>query len=1058
MKRITSLLVCLLLFGFSAMFGQNIQIKGTVTSADDGSTLPGVYVKIKGTNTGTATDVDGKYQVTAEDGATLVFTSIGFQELEVLVAGQSILDVALEQDVTHMDEVVVTALGIQRSQKSLGYSVSNVSADKANVKAEPDMLKALQGKVPGVNINVSQGAPGSATRINIRGNSSFYGDNQALIIVDGIPYSNDQVTTSNQASGNGGAYSNGLSTLDPNNIESVNVLKGSAAAALYGSRASNGVLVVTTKSGSGGKSRKGMEVTLTSSYSWEKIANLPEYQNTYGAGSDFTYSNANGSWGAKFGTIDSVQAWPAYYNVFPELFSPTGRMAYKAQPDNVESLFRTGSIFENSVNIAGGDGINSFSATASSMIQDGYIPNSSFDRYSISVGGNSKLNNGINVGGNLSYSKTDQLGSFFGENQFDGAASSFARALFLARNWDMTLPYENPANGHPISSNPSQYDHPLWSFQHNTISTVTDRIVAGLNLDYTIAPWLNAAYKIGYNNLTMNRMEVTDIGSRAAAGTGEIVEDNYNKREIESNFMLTFTKMIGQDFSLKAILGHNVNARKTLRQAYNGSIIVSPGIYDIDNTQKVEAIGGGRSERRLWALFGDITLGYKSWLFLNVTGRNDFSSTLPEDSRSYFYPAFSGAFIFSDAFGMNNNILNYGKIRAGFAQVGNDADPYSLQNVYVVGSTFLDKPTMYTPNGARNPNLTPEMSKEIELGSELHFVDSRITFDFTWYNKESEDMIASVPIPAASGFTSSVMNFGSMRNRGVEIGVNLIPVKLQNGLQWSIFTAFTKNKNEVLELTSGVEWIPVQDLGIDVTPTITPGYAHGAFRGSYALRDDAGRLIINPITGFPFLALDEKIIGDPNPDYNLGITNTISFKGITLSALWDLKKGGDVYSVTLSSLLGRGVTKDTEDREHFVIIPGVYGNNEGLVYTDASGNAITNKTHVTTNDLYFYPGGNETTFAINGAAEYQIYDGTVYRLREVSLGYDLPKKIVEKVKLGGVNISLVGRNLWYFAPNVPEYSNFDPDINGFGSTTTQGLDLSCAPTSRRISVNLMVKF
>jgi hypothetical protein len=319
-------------------------------------------------------------------------------------------------------------------------------------------------------------------------------------------------------------------------------------------------------------------------------------------------------------------------------------------------------------------------------------------------------------------------------------------------------------------------------------------------------------------------------------------------------------------------------------------------------------------------------------------------------------------------------------------------------------------------------------------------------------------MIAAVPIPAASGFGYAYLNFGEMRNRGVEIGLDLVPVNTAGGLKWDIYTSFTKNKNEVTELMAGIDRLAVANLNIDATPTIEPGYAYGVFRGTYAMRDESSNLIINPVTGYPYLSLDEKIVGDPNPDFLLGITNTVSYKGITLSALFDYKKGGDIYSVTISSLLGRGVTKDTEDREHTVIIPGVYGNNQGEVYTDGSGNAIPNRTQVTVNDLYFYGGGNETTFAINGAAEYQIYDGSVFRLREVSLGYDLPIKLVEKIKVGKINIGVVGRNLWYFAPNVPEYTNFDPDINGFGSTNLQGFDLSCAPSARRIGVTLKVTF
>jgi TonB-linked SusC/RagA family outer membrane protein len=1059
MKRITSILVFLVFIGCLA-FSQEVQITGTITSAEDGSVLPGVSVLVKGTQKGTTTDVDGKYKIAVTPDATLVFDFVGMQSQEVAVGQQTVINLAMESETLAVNEVVVTAIGIQRSVKSLGYSVTSVSSDKANVKSEPDMLKALQGKVPGVDIKVSQGAPGSATKINIRGNSSFYGSNQALIVVDGVPYSNDQVTTSDQTQGNGGAYSNGLSTLDPNSIESISVLKGSAAAALYGSRAANGVLIVKTKSGKTSQSKRGMEVTYNTSFAWETIANLPDYQNTYGNGSNFTYANSNGSWGPRFDSQDSIPVWPVYLATFPELFPASGNIEYKAQPDNVKSLFKTGQIFENSLSVAGGDEKNSFSATVSSMNQDGYIPNSSFDRYGISVGGSSKLTNGLIVGGNLSYTKTNQIGGFFGENQFDGAASSFARSLFLGRTWDMSLPYEDPATGYPVSTNPAQYDNPLWSNEHNTNTTLTDRTVAGINLSYNITNWLTVSYQLGTNNIALNRKEVTDIGSRAAAGTGQIIEDNFNKRELESNFLVTLGHSLGTDFSLKAVLGHNVNQQTTNRQAYKGNIIISPGIYDIDNTQNVIPWGGIYSQRRLWALFGDVSLGYKDWAYLTLTGRNDWSSTLPEENNSYFYPAISGSFVFTEALGIPDNILNFGKIRASYAMVGNDADPYSLSNVYELSDPFLGQPTITTPNTGNNPSLKPEMVKETELGTELQFFNSRIGLDFTWYNKISTDMIAPVPVPASSGFEYAYMNFGEMRNRGVEIGLDLVPVKTTGGFTWDLYASFTKNKNKVLSLMEGVDRLAIDNLGIEgLTPTIEPDYAYGVFRGSYALRDSAsGALIIDPITGFPYLASDEKVIGDPNPDFNLGLTNTFSYKGITLSFLFDWKQGGDIYSVTISSLLGRGVTKDTEERETSVIIPGVYGDNQGTVYKDNLGNPITNRTSIVVNDLYFYPGGNETTFAINGAGEYQIYDGTVYRLRELSIGYDLPKKWIEKIKIGRINISAVGRNLWYYAPNVPEYTNFDPEINGFGSTNLQGLDLSCAPTARKFAINLKVIF
>ncbi|MEI6048145.1 MAG: SusC/RagA family TonB-linked outer membrane protein [Bacteroidota bacterium] len=1063
-------LLLLFLFFCGVLLSASAQqktITGTVTGAEDNKPVIGCTVQLKGTTTGITTDINGRYTLAVPQNATsLVFSFIGLKKQEVEIGNRSVIDIVLEPDLLGLDEVIVTAVGIQRSSKSVGYSVSNVNAGQTQIKSEPDMLKTLQGKIPGVDIRVGQGAPGSATKISIRGSSSFFGSNQPLIIVDGVPYSNDQVATSDQTAGNGGAYSNGLSTLDPNNIETLTVLKGSAAAALYGSRASNGVLLVTTKSGKGGENRKGFEVSYTTSIAKETISNLPDYQNSYGNGTNFTYSNANGSWGPRFDSRDSIPVWPDYLAVFPQLFPSSGNTVFKAQPNNVKDLFKTGTIYENSLSVSGGDSKNSFSATASALNQDGYIPESTFDRYSISVGGRSKLTNGLNVGGNLTFSSTDQVGGFFGENQFSGAASSFARSLFLGRTWDMTLPYENPTNGWPVSPLGNQFDNPLWSYRHNTIITTNDRTVAGINIDYNINSWFNIAYSLGMNNYIMFRRQVTDIGSRGAASTGEIVEDTYGKRELESSLLLTFAHELGRDFSLKAILGHNVNQRSDRRQGFDGKVIMVPGVYDVFNTRDIVSLTNagqlvsGISKRRLYAVFADVSLSYKNWLFLNLVGRNDWSSTLPKDNRSYFYPAISTSFMFTEALGIQSNVLSSGKLRVSYAQVGNDADPYSLQDVFYLNSSFNGKFTLTTPDTRNNPELKPERSAETELGTELQFFNGRIGLDFTWYNKLSSDMIAPVPVPSASGYAYKYLNFGEMRNRGIEIGFTLVPLQLSNGLKWDIYTSFTKNKSEVMSLRQGVERLNLYmggDLGFN--SVIEPGYGYGAFRGTYALRDpDSGKMIIDPLTGFPYLSLDEKIVGDPNPDFVMGVTNTLSYKGITLSALWDWRQGGDLYSVTIYSLLGRGVTKDSEDREHSWIIPGVYGNNQGELLLDGNGNPINNHTGITTNDLYFYAGGNETTFGINSATEFNMYNATVYRLREVSLGYDLPKAWLQKAKIGKINISVTGRNLWYFAPNVPTHTNFDPDINNYGSSNLQGIDLTCAPSSRRFGVNLKVTF
>jgi len=1047
-KAIT--LLCLLI-GISWASAQT-KVSGTVVSSDDGQPVIGATVLVKGTSTGTITDANGAFAITLSGGSKkLVVSYVGMRSVEL--DAKSGMKVVLESDSKQMNEVVVTAIGIKRSEKSLGYSASVMAPSDGLMKSQPDFLKSMQGKVAGVDIKSSQGTPGAASRINIRGNSSFYGDNEPLIIVDGVPLSNSTVTTSSQTSG-GGAYSNGFSSLDPNDIASMTILKGSAAAALYGSRASNGVILIKTKSGSVNASNKKFEITLTSSWSAESIANLPDYQNTYGAGSNFQYSNSNGSWGAKFGTLKTIQIQnPDWYTYYPSLFSADKTVPYQAYPNNVKDLFNTGLVAENSLNLSGGNGKSAFNATLSNLNHKGYVPGSKYDRTSISVGGSSNLANGLNIRGSVSYTYTDQEGGIFGENQVSGASSSFARTLFLARNWNLAgLPYETPS-GLPISTSNAQYDNPLWAWKHNTVTSLTDRTMANFGADYKIADWLSASYQLGANIYSLRRKEIIDIGSRAAGGLGNLKSDNYRTSEFESNFLLTAQKDWFEDtFMTKLVLGHSLNQRNTSRLLVNGDVFNVPGIYTLGNVKTPTILTDATSKRRLIGTFANLTLGYKNYLFLDLTGRNDWSSTLPSANRSYFYPAIDGSFIFSDAFNLTSNFFSYGKLRAGWAKVGKDAEPYSTMDTYSVLDPFNGVSRASVSTTTVNVDLKPEFSKELELGAQLEFFKRRLAFDFTWYNKVSTSQLASVTLPASSGYTEYYTNFGKLRNRGVELDVTG-KVLDSKDLKWSLHATFTKNKNEVLELIEGVDRIQLTGVLDGVSPYLEKGMPFGYLRGTVDYRDIAGNLLIDPSTGMLIESPNQQMIGDPNPDFKMGLGTTFTYKNFFLSAQFDWTKGGDIYSVTVNSLLGRGVTKDTEDREHTWVIPGYYGDpNTGKALLDAGGNEIRNTVQVTTNDLYF---GN--SFAINSATEFSVYDATVYRFRELTFGYDLPKKLLAKTPFGSATISLSGYNLWFYAPNIPKHTHFDPEVNSFGSTV-QGIELSAAPTTRRYGVNLKLTF
>lgn len=1062
-----------------AAWAQQRTVTGTVTSAENGEPLPGVNVVLEGAAIGTVTDLDGNYTLSVpENGGALVFSFIGLETRRVEIGNQSVINVVLESDVRQLTEVVVTALGIERERRSLGYSVENVTGEQVQQVAEPDALRALQGKVAGVNISGSGGAPGSSTRITIRGNSSLLGNNQPLFVVDGIPYNGEQNSIYAGLT-EGTATSSRIADLDPNNIASMTVLKGAAAAALYGSRAANGVVVITTKTGSGTVSRKGMEITLNSSVAAEEIANMPDYQNIYGTGTNFAYQQVNGSWGAPFiGTrpyanIDSIPHW---YDGRPGMEEFWGTMVpYRAYPDNVADLFRTGIVVDNSISISGGNENSVLTSVVSRTDHRGYVPNTQFNRTSLSIGGKTILSNNLMINGNLTYSITEQdavqsgVGSLGSNNP-----SAFARALYLGRNWDVQgQPHQNPVDkGSEFMIARSQADNPLWSYENAGLRSQNDRINGYLGLGYDLTDWLSLSYKIGMDSYTERQKDYIRPGSTGADGLGRIATYDVGYKEIESNLLLTAQRDLTNNFNLRATLGHNVNQRTFEDQAFEGLEYVVFDIDDMDNINNVVPFGGDYERRRLWGVFADISFGYRDLAFLNLTARNDWSSTLPVDANSFFYPSISGSVILSELLNLESQFLSSLKLRAGWSQVGNDTDPYMLRPVFLINNTYdtSPKPTAdmpfrptggtTTPGGTlsnieRDPNLKPERTREIEFGADISLFNDRVGVNATYYKRNSFDQIAPVTLPAATGFVELFTNFGEISNEGVELTLEVTPINVQDGFRWNLYGVFTHNRNLVVSLTEGVNEITFGSaFSGSITPTLRPGQEFGLLRGSVDARDDEGNLLIDPSNGQMIPALDPAIVGNPNPDFIFGLTNTFGFKGFTLSAVFDWKQGGDLFSNSVQAMLGRGVTRDTEDREMNKIIPGVYGdpNTREPIRTE-SAEKIPNRTMIEENTVWF-----GQTFAINGSDEWSVFDATVFRLREVTLGYILPQTWLERSPFGSIGISLTGRNLWYMAPGFPKYINYDPEVNQYGSDNSQGIEYSATPTTRRYSVNLKVTF
>jgi TonB-linked SusC/RagA family outer membrane protein len=1077
---------------FTQVWAQERTIRGKITDGDTKEPVPGVSVFVKGTSSGTVTDVNGTYSISISGGSvTLVFQAVGMGTREVEVGEQSVIDLTMTTSTKELGEVVVTAVGIEREKKALGYSVATLESGNIIQRSETDPLRSLAGKMPGVNIQGGGGSPGQSTKINIRGFSSLTGNTQPLFVVDGIPFDNSV----NQSTGSSGGtqYSNRAFDIDPNNIESISVLKGAAASALYGSRGTNGVVVITTKA-SKKSTQKGLEVTYNSSLNFEQLSGIPDYQNVYGQGSNQQYNGGFiGNWGAPFaehvdrlnatygtgynkvivpgyaeGTVPhplvtTGYAAPRFSNVFPEFFDQNNKaIAVPYKPyDFVKEFFNTGRMIENSINISSGGATSNVNAVVSRMTNEGIIPNSKSSRTTISFGGNSQLANGLFITGNVNYVNTiqqnPQIGSsIFGGNFGTAESSIFTRLFFLPRNYNLLgYPFENPVTGDNVFYR--ALDNPLWIAKYNIYSSKVNRVFGNLTLSYDVTKWLNLLAKGGINTYSESRRNIVRSGGTSDPN-GNVWTDDLTNTEIDLNFIATVSKDINEQFSFRGVVGLNVNERSFDRRFADGDGIISPGLYTVNTTTTQIVRQDSRRLRRFYGAYTDLMFSYKNYLFLNLVGRNDWSSTLPVGKNSYFYPGASVSFVASDAFTMPK-FINYTKVRLSAAKVGNDADPYLLFTNYRLGIPF-------TPTGGQginraslsntlgNANLKPEFTTEYEVGAEIKLFN-KVGLDFTYYTRTSTQQITTAATPPASGFTSQVVNAGTIRNRGIEIGLDITPITTKSGFNWNIFAAFTTYKSLVKDAGPSGEILLNDYSGGSLGTIHRAGFPFGQIFGSKNARDENGSILIDRVLGKTIILPDAQIIGDPNPDFTLGITNTLTFKGFTFVALIDWKQGGDIYSTTTGSLTSRGQVTFTEDREALRVIPGVYGNPATFeAIKDGNGNSIENTTPITTFDYFFSNG-----FGVYGADETNVFDATVVRLRELSLGYMVPKKWLNKTPFGSARLSVSGRNLWFYTPNLVKGINLDPEVLSEVSTSNvQGFENGSAPTTRRYGINLMVTF
>lgn len=1036
-----------------AALAQTRAVSGRVTDQKTGEGLPGVTVLVKGTTNGTSTDADGSFTLAVpQAGATLIFSSIGMNSVERPVGSETTFKVQMSANARELSEVVVTALGIEKDKRTLGYATQEIQGGAVAQKSEPNVLNALQGKVSGVNITGASGLAGTSTNINIRGITSLTGNNQPLFVVDGIPVSNDTDRTNGGAAGTlyGAQTANRAADIDPNNIANISILKGPAAAALYGSRASSGAILITTKSGA--NVNKKLEVVVTTGYNFQHVMGLPDFQNDYGQGTGGTNTTPNGSgnilasstttsWGPRFGTA------PTRANGL--LLANNSTLPYQAYPDNINNFYKLGSLWTNGVQLAGNNGTSNFSLNVNSTTQKGIVESSNLQRTNVQLGGGTTLQNKIRLAGSVNFSQTDQLAP-----QTGNGGSAFGTLTSLPRSFDLQgQPYQTATGGNLYFA--TGQDNPNWNLLNNNTASNVTRFINVASISYDFLPWLSATYRAGLDTYTDRRKQIAAITS-ARNPTGLIYQDNIQYAEFTGDLLITAKKenIFVNKLNATLLVGQQTNQRKRNEQYVSAATLSQPGFYNTINAAVFTGSGETNYTRRLLGYYADLSLAYNNYLFLEGTARVDQSSTLPGGNRSYLYPSVSAGFVFTDAFNIDSDFFSYGKIRGNVAKVGRDADPYVLDSYYISGGQGNNVANVTFPfNGVvgfrpsatigGGQTLLPEFTKSAEVGLNLGFFNNRLTLDATYFKTVSSNQILPVTLPGSTGYTSFYTNAGELDNKGIELLGTLSAVRAASGFTWDISANYTRIRNTVVSIYPGV--ISSSILGssfIGSVPSYKVGEPYGVILGQKKATAPDGQYLINPKTGLWATELSSQVTANPNVDWQGGITNTLAYKGVTLSFLVDAIVGGDILSFTQAAYKSAGILAETGvARDQPRVIPGV------IATTNPDGSTSYKPNNIQV-DAQSYWSNQGLQSDLN------IFDGTHFTMREVSLGYNLPTGLLTHTPFGSASFTLSGRNLFYYAPNA----NFFPEVNTQGAGNIRSLDLQGPPSVRSYGAYLRFSF
>ncbi|AMR33561.1 SusC/RagA family TonB-linked outer membrane protein [Mucilaginibacter sp. PAMC 26640] len=1061
LKNYKNLLAILLLFlALQQADAQAVKISGVVTAKGDGQALPGVTIGVKGTTNGTQTDISGKFTINASANDVLRISYIGFTTIEVPVNNNGEpLQIVLQEAPNSLNEVVVTALNISKDKKSLGYAVQGLKSKDISEAKESNLVNALSGKIAGVQVTGSQGDMGSS-RIVIRGETSVSGNNQPLFVVDGVIVDNSQFQGANGSRD----FPNAISDLNSEDIESISVLKGPNAAALYGYRAAGGVILIKTKTGKGAQ---GLGITINSNTSFATLKVFPDYQNQYGQGSNGKFSYVDGKGGGVNDGVDESWGPALDGRLIPQFNSNGQAVPFVSHPNNVRDFFNTGVTLNNGVALAGSGEKFDYRLSYNNLHQTGVVPNSSQGRNSFLLNSTFRPNSKLTITTIANYIKDDagNLPGSYGRR----ATSTMLQFTWFGRQVDVSqLRNYRDANGNTFNWNNSYYSNPYFVAYENTVAQHKNRIIGSVELNYKIINGLSANFRTGTDYYNDRRKIKVAYGTNGTP-FGSYEEDAYTVNETNTEARLQYTKKLSKDFSFDGFVGGNISSILNEQNDQIAPKLAVAGLYTLSNSRDPLVSSNYYGKLKTYSYFASAQIGYKNYAFLNLTGRNDWSSTLPAANLSYFYPSVNGSLVLSEALDLKSDVLSYLKLRGGWSKVGKATTPYQLINTYNFTAPFGANPQQSAASINLNPNLKPETTTSGEAGIEAGFLKNRIRLDLSVYNTNSVNQILNVDVSSTTGYSQKLINGGRINNKGLEVQLSATPVK-STDFTWDVTVNYSRNKSKVVSLDDAGQ-LKSYILGTNRTVQVLAavGQPYGTLFGTAYQRDASGQIIIGS-NGTPVVSNTKQYLGKYTPDWLGSINNSFSYKRINLSFLVDARVGGSIYSNTNRTGTYTGVLAST--------LPGRGAANGGLSYYYPGNNAALPAVQVSAgaaapggatvyDDGMIFKGvkadGTANTSIIPAQSYYKgftnvdeafVYSASYVKLREVKIGYTFPSRWVKGVGLQSATLSLVGRNLWIIHKNVP---NIDPET-AFNTGNGQGLEDLTLPTVRNIGFNVNLKF